>query len=1326
MGDGDAVGEQQKHNPAHAGVTSFYLVKHDNFELLGGPFGGADKYKDGIDPRKGPIALSKDELWPVGTEALDAAKKAGKVAQYVEKHRVKDRFVYVFSVVHGQYFGVPTFQYELYVDGKGRVHALTRDDFMTRHADADAVAGEPNDKYVAGTTWEGGKHTFFQDKLPLIKHNNGVSWHFFAVPFHLSKAAVEAIELDEGYLSPDPGFDPDAPEKSKVEGMKVWKSGSRVPVKNGMLVRVLDPLHIGESMHAELAGKVDDYMQFSLPIGKTTRSHLTQRRTLVSAIAGCATSLIDRSNNVDLKPDTIPLASETWPKLENHCFTAKEVEIIDDLTPTKASLMTAVHGHEYFLMMEKRLREEYERRQCKAATKTLLWLTSKPWAFVERQMHEEAWRVEAFGHLVICAMANGLSRVCDTDIGRNYLNALIEACEEKPDNAAVPNAFTTQQFVLRDKPAKSKHEHAKVVIKAGKAPYDLWSRLVTLYGAKNNAFLKKMLEGKSFEKDVIKKVQGLIEDKRVFSLTGLVMAKRLNHSYGFAMVEADITEVFAPAGKKAVVVFTKAKKGGTEVDRTYSLVFETPDDLDKQIPKLRKEAGFVKPTPRGFRKLEFDHVKTVLGFVNMYFSARDIYLAAKHDKAFDATKSSFSLFNSIYSMPWVQKKLASRMQNLSLSFLSKETNAWVAARGIPIVAFAIQAITVAFAAEDLWTKTQKGSTEDVVGSALNLAGEILILISMGMVVSSGGVLTPAAAALALLGLALSLSSFVYTQFIPTDQHYALTNCIFGKDFPSTKTGRQWQACLGRKLHYYDHQGKAGKTELDSYRRQISGFSNLMHNFNLEVTLSDEIVDQAATVVIEPSAVPRTAYFDITVKMQWWITGQDDDVTWSATLRFFYYPYPGNVEPLPEPASKATLYKSMHDRGIVAPRGGAFFVYSSKQGDHPIELTVSPRKGDPEKWFGDLENVVGGKKTPVRVPLRYQESYSVQSKVSFDGSKLGVKITFLDGTTEGLEVSALDITVALQRYLENQPVGTPEQESYTPPVLSRSTDSNGRDRIEFVVPIDPDEASHRRVVGFRLGLVYKDKKLGEPSIHPKGTDPITPGHPELVHRSLVKELSDRAFDFELHYAARMVHTGTSAVFDFDVLSSKLEDPDDATKFRNDMIGLDKVVVQYVVNPKPDGTSHLGTYAKPRWKQLLPFGPPGDASFRGAVGSAEILPFDEVAVRFTANVHDKDGNEVWTEGPYEGGKYGGPLVAGLGWEFVQNEARHKTGGRIKSATCDITMVMDGDPDTGKFMPNSIVDNSGLATLSATVKFLDLERGIGMSAESDKVAAIDACEC
>ena len=986
--------------------------------------------------------------------------------------------------------------------------------------------------------------------------------------------------------------------------------------------------------------------------------------------------------------------------------------------------MKATHGHEFFLKMEKRLREAYERRQCKAATQLLLWLTSKPWAFIEREHFALAWRAETFGHFFVCVMSNGLSRACDTDIGRNYLNALIEACEEKPDNDAVPNASTAQQYIIRDKPPQSGHDHAKTVIKAGKAPYDLWSKFVTLYGAKNKAFLKAMLAKQSFDPAVIAKIEklleGHLEEKKVFSLAVFTMAKRLNRSYGFRMVEADITQVFAPEGKKAAVIFASNPQGDG-IDRTFSLVFETPDDLDDQIEQARKDAGLVKPEPPGFRKLTFDHVSTVMGFVNIYFSARDLYLSVKKENAVDTTKSAFKLLSSMYTMPWVQERLASKMQDFSVSFLAKETNEWIAKRGIPIVAFAIQAITVAFAAEDLWKKAHDGTTEDVVGSALYLAGEIVILISMGMVVASGGVLTPAAGVVALIGLALSISSFVYTQFIPTDHERALLDCLFGKDFPRDATGRPWQACPSKQLRAYNHVGKSGEQELDAYRRQISAFSNLMHNFNLQVTLSDTITDRAATIVIKPSAVPRAAYFDVRLVMTWWVTGENDDVTWTGECRFMYFPYRDNVPPLSPPAKDNLSYNAMNDAGVVVPSGGAFQIFSPLAGANPIELAVSPRIGEPATWTGKLENIAGGVKKPLRVAARYNEDYRIRSQVSLDGKELRVELEFLPGTTEDMSVAELEVTVAFQRFIENQPFGVPEQETFNPE-RSVQGNQNQRETIRFIVPIESDNLAERRVAGFRIGMVYRDDRLGEPRIRPKQTESQSPGVPSRVKSEIIKDKTETELDFELEYRARLVHTGDAAVFDFEATGSTLSDPNNAFNFRNDVIVLDKVVVQYVGNPQPDGTSTYGSFAKPEFNQLSPLGfPPDGSTFRTKIFAGPIMPFDELAVRFTANVEDENGNEVWTEGPFETG-----LVAGIGWEFTHEEQRTAVGGRIKSAECHVTMVLDGDPTTRKFMPNNTVGFDPAAEpLTVKARFLDIERGVELGAESEEAAAIDACK-
>lgn len=1315
MSDGnDSVKDQQQQNPAHAGLTSFYLVNHENFEMLGGPFGKADKFKKSIEPRKGAIALSRDDFWPVGTEDLKHAKRMGTVAQYVAAHRVTNRFVYVLSVVKGQQ---PVFRYELYADAKGRIRHLSRDAFHSRHA-ADSSAGElPNDKYISGTTWKGGKQHFFQQTLPLFKHNESVAWHFFALPFHLTADAVKELEGDKELLSPDPGFGPRAPEKTQLEDLTVWSGADHVPVENGMLARVLDPVHIAESMHAELAAKSEDFIQYVMPVGTGKRAEMTERRTLIAGIAGCAKSVIERSNTVDLGNDTIRHASQTWPEVRDRCFTPHELSTLDHLSGAVSG-----RGHDSFLLMDERMREEYLRRQAKAATKTMLWLTSKPWAFVEREFKSQAWRKRTLGHLLLSAMAEALSQAAGTDIGRYYLNEMIEACEDKPDNTAVPNASTIQEFILRDKPQPAALDVAKTVIKAGKAPFDLWSKFVTLYGAKDKKFLRTLTDKHPFDAAVSKKLSGMAEQKRVFALTFLVMGKRLNRLYGFNVVEADITEIFAAAGKKAVVIYGKNPLGDG-IDRTYSLQFETPDDLDLEIKKLRKNAGLVAPEPRGFRKLEFGHVSSVMGLVNLFFSARSLYISAVDKGTFDQTKSSFAFLRSLYSVPWLQKKAASRLEKISLSFLAKKANVWVAQRAVAMVAFAIQVIAVGFAADDFLTKWRDGTTEATIGSGINVLAEVAVGVAAALVIASGGVLTPAAATAVLLGVGLSVASFVYTQFIPTDQQRALEDCIFGKKFPSTATGRPWQACLGNNLRFLDPAKT--KPAMDAYRNQISAFSNLMHNFNLKVSLGDDNKDTGVWVTIWPSAVPRTAYFDIKLRLRWWIKGKPHNDTWSEEFTLQYHPFPDNVPPLTKPQSDELQYNNQHRGGVVAPKGGPLLTYISKPGAHPIQLAVVPRTGDAEIWTGTITNIVGGTQKPVHVGLRYFEDYRVRAKKSADGKHLLVQLTFQPSTTEGIEVDDLSITVAFQRYIENQKFGSPEQQSFAPE-LEQHANGHQRQTIEFKVPIDDSDGYRRQVAGFRVGLVYEDTKLGERKIHAEQTEPFAPGVDGHVFGELTKKRSEGAYDIQMDYAARLVHTGDVAVVDFVGAEGTVINPSDKTKRRKDALVLDKVVLQYVRNPGAGNAAEEGTVKNPVWRQMLRVNPgiKGDKSFATRTFTASnggpIELFDALAVRFTINVSDDDGKQVWTEGDYEP-----DLKAQWGWETREQHSNAAAGGRIRSATCEVTMVMDGDPSTHKFMPNSIVGATPSAVpLTATAEFFEIGRELGLGTESPEVAAIDVC--
>lgn len=102
-------------------------------------------------------------------------------------------------------------------------------------------------------------------------------------------------------------------------------------------------------------------------------------------------------------------------------------------------------------------------------------------------------------------------------------------------------------------------------------------------------------------------------------------------------------------------------------------------------------------------------------------------------------------------------------------------------------------------------------------------------------------------------------------------------------------------------------------------------------------------------------------------------------------------------------------------------------------------------------------------------------------------------------------------------------------------------------------------------------------------------------------------------------------------------------------------------------------------------------------------------------------DIDGKEVWVEGPFESG-----LVAGLGWETREQELAATRCDRIKSATCEVTMVMEGDPAARKFMPNSIVGaEPAPMALTTTAEFWDAQRTLALGTSSKEVAAIDACK-
>lgn len=1306
----DAVQAQQRDQPAHVGVTSFHLIHHENFALAGGTFGPDDKYRSGIDPRQGAISLSPEELRPIGPKELRDAKAGGTVGAYVDAHRVVERFVYVFSVEPGQ---PPVFRYELFVDEQGRIKHLRRDDFISLHG-SPSVGEEPDATYVARPEWKGGQQQFFEQTLSIVTHNADVRWHFFSVPFHLPAPAVGELEADAAFFAPDPGFDPSAPKEEDVEGFEVWKGGKLVPVRNGMVVRVLDPLRVLDNMRAELAVHLDAFITYALPAGEGDRLERTKRRSLISAIAGSARSLIAATKD-DIKFGNIEPASKTWPELRDRCFTPEELEVLATLRPEPIG-----DGHEFFLQMDAMMREVYLERQTKAAVKCLLWLMSKPWAFLEKHYTEGTSRLNASGQLLLAAVAGTLERVCETDVGRNHLNALIEICEEAPDNPqAIPNVTTLQTFLIRDKPGPTTLDTAKIVYKAGKTPFDLWSKLVTLYGAKNKEFLRALVGKDVVDPKVLAKIEKLGEQKQVFMLSGLTMTKRLNRMYGFTMLQADITEVFAPEGKSAIVLFANDPLGDG-IDRTFSLTFKEVDDLDDKLAQLQLDAGLIEPEPRGFRRLEFNHVTSATGFVNLFFSARDVYIAATEKGAFDVAKSSFSFLVSIYSLPWVADRVKSRFERLSAASLAGAAGGWMGKSGVARVAFGIQAITVAFAAVDLWSKADRQTTEDTIGSGLSLSAEIVMLISAGLVVLSGGVLTPAAAILALIGTTLAAASFVYTLLIPTDRERALSDCIFGTTFPRDESGRPWQACPNNQLRFLD----PAKTtpEFRAYENQISAFSNLMHNFNLAVELSDETDDLAPRITIAPGSVPRAAYFDIESSMRWWTDGEPDDATWSGTLRFRYYPFPDNVPPLQSPQSENLDYANLRRRGVVDPQGGAFGIFISSLGANPIVFSAAPRVGDPTYWDGVIDNVMdGGTRVPGRVGLKYDEQYQVRSGLAANKEAVIVELQFLPGTSTGLSVTDVSVSVDFIRVLEQQDVGAPKTRVIEP-TFAVDAGPDGRERVQFEIPVEEPTSEHR-ITSFRVTLTYADGVLGEPAIISGPTDPLLPDAEPVVDRSIVKPRSDKLYDFEMPYRGRVVHTGKVGVVEIVCDEGKVIDPQDATKFRPDALVLESIVLQYIRNPR-GGANAEGSATKPIQHPMFPVAG-GLRRFKAKTseptGGGPIQVLDDLAIRFAATMHGADGQELRTRGPFQL-----DLVAGLGWESSEDEETAGRGGRIAFATCRVTLVLDGDPASGKFMPNR-VDGTKVtpASLETTARFLDVQRGVAIGTSSPEVTAIAVCK-
>ncbi|MCH9685380.1 MAG: hypothetical protein K0V04_28350, partial [Deltaproteobacteria bacterium] len=399
----DPVAERKKQNPAHTDLTTFFFVEHETFELLGGPWGDSDKYKEKLD--LGPRALDPDEFWPWASVALQKAQKSRALAGYVAKHNVRDRWVYAFSVEKGQ---DPVLRFELRLDAKGRVSFLGRDDFLAIHGDPKAD-DQDDAAYLKRPQWKNTGQAFFKQKIPIGKAGAPIKWHFFGMSFRLTKGGVDEIEADASLLQPDPGFNFFAKDKdaSKVEGVKIWKVSRLVPVGDGVLVRVFDPMTVLSNLRKQLHLRLDEFIHYTTPMQGDGNAEIRRRRHLVAAIANHANLVCERSSNVDIRHKELKRGSDVWPKLRNSCFTDAERVILDaeKVTPSAYDAPT------FFMEMERRLRDNLLRRQVKAGTALMLWLSSKPWGLVERQSLTSDVRANAFAHLPLRASSPPLRPV---------------------------------------------------------------------------------------------------------------------------------------------------------------------------------------------------------------------------------------------------------------------------------------------------------------------------------------------------------------------------------------------------------------------------------------------------------------------------------------------------------------------------------------------------------------------------------------------------------------------------------------------------------------------------------------------------------------------------------------------------------------------------------------------------------------------------------------------------------------------------------------------------------------------------------------------------
>ncbi|MCH9687131.1 MAG: hypothetical protein K0V04_37190 [Deltaproteobacteria bacterium] len=895
---------------------------------------------------------------------------------------------------------------------------------------------------------------------------------------------------------------------------------------------------------------------------------------------------------------------------------------------------------------------------------------------------------------------------------------MIVSCEQSPGNKAVPNQALLEEFVLRDKPQpKGALDTAKIAIKAGKAPFDLWSKLLTLVTTMNKGFLEKLKlkHQPALDPKILEMLNSLSDQKAVFSTAALVMARRIRSVYRVNIVQANLTAFDLPNGQRGVIFYLP---NGASKAATKPHIFELRpgDGLKGEIAKLHKEVGLKDlPEPQG--RLTFDHVKNVTSVIGLFFSVRDLYISGTDKGALDVTKSAFNVLKALYGLPWVSKRVTARITDVSLRRLSQElagdealhVAGLAAKRGVARIAFVVQIVTVGFAAHDVWSKSQTATKDQVVSSAVSLSCEVLLLISAGLVVASGGTMTPLAAVLAAAAAVISVAQFVYELFRPEEHVYAVRFCLFGVGFVESigspaGDARHWQACPKHDLRYFNPDFKG----LDGLRTQIASFNNLMHGYGLQVSFTGAVAETGATVKIFPGAIPRQAYFEVKMTMEWWLSKAKGKVftspgdSWKAEYTYKFYPFADNVPPQPLQFSPQ-YYRDMRKHGVIDQRGGPFDVLVGRSANE-LMLYTYPKEAHIPKWTGVLNDIVGSTSVGAKIQKFYHAKYEVESKVVHKGGgkkDLEVTIELLPGSSD----VAIQRMSVLAKMLQTGD-GVVHDGGTVEFTADAASSVNGKGNREFtlIMPAPaPSPSGTFSFDTFQFKLKFIDADGHTPPKWGMQSEPMHPGQKMQVEEKTVSDPSKDTFHYRIDYDAQLIDDGTGPMLDFVVTKAfvrrKSEDPSKG-KVTKDLF-ISGVVLQYVRNEGSGKPLEEGTLAKPLWTSMIRIGDSFNSHFRAHLNkktyhSSPVLLFDRLTYRFSVETISDTGTKRWT------GSNDDWTKRTVKWTYTSEEQAGRSFHTqlIKSAKCELRLVLDGDPDTRNFNPNDITLSSRRAYTVAEV--------------------------